>query len=195
MNRSMVTYILLFLALAIAGTYYYLNNREEPAADIALTLEPQPEVSYLFNPEDGTPTRIHIESKAGEAVELERGAGNAWALILPAKVAADQGTVEAAVSQISVIQVTNRLPELSPQDVGLDAPDYIMKLKFTSGMERIVELGVVTPTENGYYARLDGGETLIVTRYAMDALLELLNNPPYIPTEDPLLPTLEPVAP
>ena len=45
MRRSTVLYLLLFLAMA--GAYYYLNNRPEPA-DIAITVEPEAVVEYLF---------------------------------------------------------------------------------------------------------------------------------------------------
>lgn len=192
MRRSTIFYILLLLILA--GVYYYLNNREEPA-DIAVTLEPQEEVSYLFSFDLGAPTSISIESKTGEIVEVERNAENAWALILPTEAAADQASVEAAASQITVIQILDRLPDISPQDVGLDDPEYKMDLKFTSGVERNIEVGVVTPTESGYYVRVDGGEVVIVSRYTLDSLLGLLNNPPYMPTETPPPPTPEAVSP
>jgi hypothetical protein len=192
MRRSTIFYILLLLILA--GVYSYLNNREEPA-DIAVTLEPQEEVSYLFSFDLGAPTSIRIESKTGETVEVERNAENAWALILPSEAPADQASVEAAASQITVIQILDRLPDISPQDVGLDDPEYKMDFKFTSGVERNVEVGVVTPTESGYYVRVDGGEVVIVSRYTLDSLLGLLNNPPYMPTETPPLPTPEAVSP
>ena len=193
MRRSTIIYLLLFLG--IAGAYYYLNNREEPVADIAVTLEPGSEVSYLFSFEDGAPTSIRIESKTGETVEVARGADNAWVLILPTEAAADQGSAEAAASQVTVIQILDRLPNLAPQDVGLDDPEYKMNLKFTSGVERNVEVGVITPTESGYYIRVDGGEIMIVSKYTLDSLLGLLNNPPYMPTETPPPPTPEAVSP
>ena len=193
MRKSTIFYILLLIILA--GVYYYLNNREEPAADIAITLEPEPEVSYLFGFEDGTPSSIHIESKSGEIVEVARGADNAWLLTQPIEAAADQGLVDAAAGQIAIMQILSRLPELAPQDVGLDDPEYKINLKFTSGVERNLEVGVITPTESGYYIRADGGEIVIVSRFALESLLDLLNNPPYLPTEAPPPPTLEAVSP
>ncbi len=194
MRRSTVVYILLFLVIAVA--YYYISNREDSAAaDIAVTPEPDTQPSYLFRVEDGAPTGIYIESKTGEAVEVARDADNAWALTLPTEAAADQGSAEAAASQITVIQVLDHLPELAPQDVGLDDPEYKITIKFTSGVERNVEVGVITPTESGYYARVDGGEIVIVSKDAINSLLELLNNPPYVPTETTLPPTPEAVYP
>jgi len=191
MRRSTIIYILLVVILL--GTYYYLNNRKEPVADIAITAEPNlEEPSYLFTPADGVPTYIRIQSKDLTVVEVVRGEDNAWALIQPIEGAADQGSVEAAASQIAVMQVLDRLPDIAPQDVGLDDPQYRMILKFTSGVERNVDIGVITPTESGYYVRVNGGEIVIVSNSSVDSLLGLLSNPP---TETPPPPTPQAVSP
>ena len=185
MRQSTVIYLVLFLL--VIGAYYYLNNREQPA-DIALTLEPTIEVSYLFTAEDGLPTSIRIESKAGDTVEVARNAENAWALILPSEATADQASAEAAASQVTTMQILDRLPDIDPEIVGLTDPDYAMTINFSSGVERNVKIGVITPTESGYYVQNIDGETVIVSKSSVDALLGLLNNPPYLetPTPDPL---------
>ena len=199
MRRTTVIYILLFLVMA--GVYYFLNNRAKPA-EIALTLTPADTVSYLFTSSDGTPTSIRMESKAGEVVEFSRNAENAWAVVLPFEASAEQGSSEAAASQIATIPITDHLPNISPKDVGLDAPDYKLTVKFTNSVERIAEIGVITPTGNGYYVRSDAG-IVIVSKSAIDALIGLLTNPPYAetltpspipatPTDTPLPPTPEP---
>jgi hypothetical protein len=180
MRRSTVIYILLFIAMA--GAYYFLNNREKPA-DIALTLTPEDTVSYLFSSSDGVPTSIRVEAKTGEVVELVRNADKAWVVKLPFEASAEQGSSEAAASQITTIRITDRLPNINPKDVGLDAPDYKLIVKFDN-VERIAEIGVVTPTGNGYYARA-GDEIVIVSKSAIDALIGLLTNPPYAETLTP----------
>jgi len=184
MRRS--TVIVLLLAVILTGAYYFLNNREN-SADIALTVTPEDTVAYLFSSSDGVPTSIRIESKAGEVVELARNADNAWALKLPIEASAEQGASEAAASQVTTIRITDHLPNISPKDVGLDAPEYKLSVIFTNGVERIAEIGVITPTENGYYASNSGGEIVIVSKSAIDALIGLLSNPPY--AETPLPPT------
>jgi hypothetical protein len=201
MRQSTVIYLVLFLL--VIGAYYYLNNREEPA-DIALTLEPTTEVSYLFTAEDGLPTSIRIESKSADTVEVARNAENAWALILPREATADQASAEAAASQVTTMQILDRLPDIDPEIVGLTDPEYNIFVRFTSGVERNVKIGVITPTESGYYVQNTDGETVIVSKSSVDALLGLLNNPPYLETptpspialtETPIDPTLEADAP
>jgi hypothetical protein len=162
------------------------------------------QTEYLFKAEDGNPTSIHIEAKTGEVIELARDAKNAWALIKPIEASADQGSSEAAASQITTIPINDHLPNINPKDVGLDAPDYKLIVKFSNNVERIAEIGVVTPTGNGYYARLDD-QIVVVGKGAIDALTGLIANPPYAetltpspipltPTETPLPPTPEPAT-
>lgn len=188
MRRPTVIYVLLFLVLA--GAYYYLNNREQPA-DISLTVEPGSEVSYLFTAEDGLPASIRIESKAGEIIEVTRGADNAWAMTQPIEAKADQASAEAAASQVTTMQVLDTIPEVDLDIVGLTDPEYKLTIKFTSGVERTVNIGVITPTESGYYVRGANGDIVIVSRSSVDALLGLLTNPPYLetPTPDAITPS------
>ena len=180
-RRSTAIYLLLFLVMA--GAYYYLNNRPK-TTDNSLTQTTEAPISYLFTSDDGTPTSIHLESKSGEAVELALNADKAWVLTLPLKASADQGGVEAAVSQLTTIRITDRLQSISPKDIGLDAPDYKLTVKFTNNVERIAQIGVITPTGNGYYVR-NNDQIVIVSKSAIEALIGLLTNPPYAETLTP----------
>lgn len=192
MRRS--TLIILLLFVGIAGAYIYLNNRPEPV-DMTVTLEPTLEVAYLFTAEDGTPASIRIESKAGEVVEVARDAENAWVLILPERAAADAGSAEAAASQVTTIRILDRLPDIAPEAVGLDFPEYELTVKFTNGVERIIQIGVITPTESGFYVRGEDGAIVIASRSGIDALLSMLTNPPYLETPTPFPSTPEPAKP
>jgi Domain of unknown function (DUF4340) len=183
-RRSTVVYLVLLLALA--GAYYYLNHREKPA-DIEVTAEPGTEIAqaYLFTAEDGTPSSIHLESKAGQVVEVARGADNAWALTQPVEAKADQAAAEAAASQITTMSILDTVPDVDTKLVGLETPEYVLTVKFTSGVERTVDIGVITPSESGYYVRDADGKLIIVSKSAIDSLLGLLDNPPYLETLTP----------
>jgi hypothetical protein len=181
-RTSTVVYIVLLFVLA--GAYYYLKNREQPA-DIELTVEPTEEISYLFSAEEGTPSSIRVESKTGEIVEVARGADDAWALTQPTEAQADQAAAEAAASQITTMRILDSVPDVDLKIVGLDTPEYVLTIKFTSGVERTVDVGVITPTESGYYVRDAADKIVIVSRDAIDPLLGLLTNPPYLETLTP----------
>ena len=181
-RTSTVVYIILLLLLV--GAYFYLKNREQPA-DIEVTAEPTVEVSYLFPAEEGTPTSIRVESKSGETVEVARDADNAWALTEPMETQADQAAAEAAASQVTTMRILDTVPEVDPKIVGLEVPEYVLTIKFTGGGERTVDVGVITPTESGYYVRDAAGKVVIVSRDAIDPLIGLLDNPPYRETPTP----------
>lgn len=183
MRRSTVVFLLLLLVLA--GVYYFLNHGEKPA-DITVTLEP--ESQYLFTADDGLPTSIRIEAKTGETVEVARGADEAWALILPVTAKADQAAAEAAASQVTTLRILDNVPDIDPEIVGLSVPEYTLIIRFTGGVERKAEIGVITPTESGYYVRNADGEIVIVSKSSVDSLLGLLTNPPYPETPLPSTP-------
>lgn len=191
-RRSTIVYIVILLALA--GTYYYLRNREQPAADIEITPEATQEtITYLFTAADGVPTSIHIEADTGEAVEVARDADNAWRVMLPVEGAAEQGSAEAAASQVTTMRVLESIPEIDLDLVGLTDPAYTLNVKFSGGKERTVNIGVVTPTESGYYVQdASGGDVLIVSKSSLDSLLGMLSLPPYL--ETPLPATAAPEA-
>lgn len=182
MRRSTIVFLLLLLVLA--GVYYYLNHRGQPA-DIAITLEPETQTSYLFTAEDGLPTRIRIEAKTGERVEVARDPEGAWALILPVETQADQAAAEAAASQVTTLRVLDTVPDVDLEIVGLTVPEYTLTIQFTSGVERKAEIGVITPTESGYYVRNEEGKIVIVSKSSVDSSLGLLTNPPYLETPAP----------
>ncbi len=193
MRRS--TTIILLLFLVAAGAYYFLNNRKQTETfDVLITPESTSEISFLFDAKDGVPTSIRIESKTGEVVEVARNAENAWALILPFEASADQGLAEAAASQVTTMLVQDRIPNIDLEIVGLASPEYVLTIKFTSAVERKAEIGVITPSEGGYYVRNEAGEIFIVGRDSLDALLSMLTNPPYLETPTPLPSTPEPVS-
>lgn len=187
MRRSTIIYLILFAI--VLGAAYYFNNRAETAEAEATPEATRPPIEYLFTSADGTPTSMRIESKAGEVVEVARNAENAWAVILPDEAAADQGSSEAAATQVTTMRILERVPGLAPEAVGLDDPEYTLSFKFSGGSERMVEVGVLTPTQSGYYVRGEDGGIVIVSRSAVDALLGLLTSPPYAPTETPPPPT------
>lgn len=186
MRRSTVMYLLVLLVAV--GAYYIINNRAEPA-DIVVTLEPEDVVAYLFNAEDGVPSGIRIVAKTGEVVEVARTADGAWELIQPLEASADQGAAEAAASQITTLRIEDTIPDLDLDIVGLQDPEYVIIVRFNDDVERKVNIGVITPTETGYYALTPDGAVVIVSKTSIDSLLNLLRNPPYLET-----PTPSPVA-
>jgi hypothetical protein len=185
-RRPTVVYIIVLLA--VTAVYLYFNSRQQPAAP---EMTPEPTASYLFQADAGTPVSIRIKAKTGETVELARNSEAAWALRLPVKAGAEQGSSEAAASQVLTMRILDKTPKIDLALVGLKDPEYILTVKFKNGTERTVKIGVVTPTESGYYAQeSSGGDVLILSKSSVDALLGLLAAPPYL---EPLTPSPAPL--
>jgi hypothetical protein len=198
-RRSTVVYIILLLV--IAGAYFYLKYRPPSTPEASATSEPTVQVSYLFTAQDGVPTDIKIQSKAGESVEVGRDASNLWVMKAPIQAQADQGSAEAAATQVETMSILDKVQNVDKKVVGLESPDYTLTVKFNSGMERTVNVGVVTPSESGYYVQdAAGGDVVVVSKSSLDALLGMLTAPPYLETltpspsttETPTTPTAQP---
>jgi hypothetical protein len=173
MKRSTIVVLVVFLALV--GLLLYLNQNA-PAEEVEAT--PTTPVEYLFSGSDGQPTRIDIKSDAGDQVIISRNEAGAWVLEQPIEAEADQASAEEAASQVSTLRIESK-PEVDPEAAGLIQPSYTLTVEMTGGTEKSVRIGNLTPTEIGYYASVnDGNETLIINRTGLDALLNLLENPP-----------------
>ena len=196
-RRSTVVYIVILLI--VAGAYFYLKFRKEPAADASVTPQATEQVSYLFTAKEGIPTSIRLQSKTGQSVEVARDAQSVWALSQPIEAKAEQSAAEAAATQVSTMRILDKVNNVDPKIVGLQNPEYVLTVKFNSKVERTVNIGVVTPSESGYYVQdASGGDIVVVSKSAIDALLLLLTNPPYLETLTPspaVMDTLPPETP
>jgi hypothetical protein len=127
-----------------------------------------------------------VRARSGETVELARNAEGAWALKQPMEAAAEQGSSEAIASQVLAMRILEKIVEIAPDLVGLREPAYVLTVKFSNGTERSAQIGVITPSETGYYVQdVSGGNMVIISKSSVDALLGLLNAPPYLETPTP----------
>ena len=182
MKRS--TWIVLIIFLALVGLLVYLNQKEPVSTEEEIpTVEP---VEYLLTAADGLPTSIDIKSEAGEQVTLARNEAGEWVLKQPIETEANQGSVEAAVTQLTSLRIVSR-PEVAPADAGLVQPSYTVTVELTSGTMITVRIGDLTPTQSGYYTNVDEStDVLIVRKTGLDALLTLVASPPYTNTPTPI---------
>jgi hypothetical protein len=181
MKRS--TWVAVVIFLALAGILFYLNQREP--IEEAVEITPPAPVEFLLMDSDGIPTSIDIKAGSGEQVFITRNEAGIWVLEQPTETdapqggEADQASAEAAATQLSSLRIESRL-EVAPEAAGLVKPSYILTVKLSGGIEKTVRIGDLTPTGIGYYARVDGSdETLVLNRTGLEALLTLLESPPF----------------
>lgn len=188
---TVITVLLLAGVIALA---FYLN-REKEAADIETTSTSEA-TAYVFGAENGNVSSIEIKPADGETVKVARDENNIWAIELPFEAEADQGSVEAAATQISALTVVSDI-EGDPEIFGLDEPVYIITIEYADGKIHTLEVGDATPTNSGYYVRVDKEKMMITGLSGIDSLSNLLFFPPYLytPTPTSLPATATPVPP
>jgi hypothetical protein len=186
------TWFTIIILAALIGFTFYLNRENAPVA--ATDETPISEPSFIFTTADGIPASIEVKPAEGEVVKIARNAEKAWAVILPFEAEANQGLAEAAASQISALQVVSPI-DADPKIFGLDNPTYIITIEFEDGKKHTLEVGDSTPTNSGYYVRIDKDKMVITDLSGIDSLLQMGFFPPYLntPTPTSLPPTETPV--
>jgi hypothetical protein len=187
MKRSM--WMLIFLFLIVLGVFFFIKYREENET----TAVPTSDKLYLFNFDEqkGKITNIRIQD-SDNYIFLKRDANEQWQIEEPFSSPADQGTVTMAETQIYALSVKSIVENVQDVEVfGFNSPKYIFEIGFSNGEMGKFEVGEKTPTETGYYVRMDN-KVYIVFQYNIDALANLLTSPPYLETPTPIPPTATP---
>ncbi len=177
------TWILIVLLLALIGFAFYLKNRKAQVAAAATPTAASGLASSapVFSASLGAPTEINVKDTTGNTVDIVRNSSGTWVLKAPIDTQASQAAAEAAATQVTALRVISGV-QLGFDVVGLDKPSYIMTFKFTDGSSHTLNVGALTPLQDGYYTSLDGGTVKIVDKPGLDALIQLLAQPPYLAT-------------
>ena len=120
-------------------------------------------------------TRIGIEAVAeGAFVAVERSHEGFWQVAGAPQTETSQGMIEAAASQVTALRLLAEGLSLSPVDVGLGEPAYIVSVSFSDDAEYVFRTGDLTPSGRGYYIQSKNGEIAIVDSDGLDALVKLI---------------------
>jgi hypothetical protein len=128
-----------------------------------------------------------VDNGSGTTVMVARDANGQWSLVEPQAQYTDIASVEAAVTQLTSLQVTSSLEESGNlADYGLDKPAYTITVNVNGGGQLVAQVGSPTATSSGYYVQMPGSVPQIIPKYGLDAVLKLLKNPPIAtPTSTP----------
>ncbi|MEN9564644.1 MAG: hypothetical protein RIR73_2888 [Chloroflexota bacterium] len=192
------TWVALLVFAAIIAAIIYLN--QNPIEDAEAEISPIAEEAPLFAT-GSVVSSIEVKPLEGEAVQLERNESQAWVLTQPDEVEADQGMAEAAASQVTALRIITEVDnKKDPSIFGFDQPAFILTIGFEDGTTSTLEVGDTTPSENGYYVRVDNDKFYVVSLSGIGALTNLASVVPYLNTPTPIptatstpLPTETPV--
>jgi hypothetical protein len=178
---TLITVLLLIALLELA--FYFKREKEKK---IIAESTPIVQAATIFSPSDGSVSSIEIKPTEGDTVKVARDAKNVWALELPATAEVNQGLAEAAATQISALQVVSPIKAgADPEIFGLKTPAFVITIEFSGGNTHTLEVGSATPTNSGYYVRLDKDKIMIADLNGIESLLQLAAFPPYLNTPTP----------
>ena len=193
------TWILLFILALVISAYFYLKSQPlKSSAPTPTALGTR----YLIPKGDDLVTKIHIVDAQGNSLQMGRDATGNWAIMVgqsptimvgqsptitqPKLAAADQSQAEAAETQLFALSVLTTLETSPSLDViSLNPPAYTISLEFSSNGQQVLKVGALTPTGSGYYVQLED-KIYVISQSSIEAVLELLKNPPYAATPTPV---------
>lgn len=160
--------ILLALAVFLQRTAILGERRQTPTA-----------TTYPKLIEGVSPAEIiRFEIEDSQAVlrfQLQKNADNQWVFNEDASKQVDQGKVQELISTLISLNVLNTIdPATALQVLGLDSPRAIITLTTSSGESKAVRIGNLAPPETGYYLQLNGNVPVIVNKFSVESLLDLL---------------------
>ena len=175
------TWITVVLLAALIGFAFYLNHKKQTAT---LEVTPTSGTASVFNSANGLVSGIEIKPAEGESVRIARDEKKNWTMELPIKTEANQGMAEAASTQITALKSISAING-DPNIFGFDHVAYTITVEFAGGKKQTLEIGAKTPTETGYYVRMDNDKMMIADLSGIEALLQLVQSPPYLNTPIP----------
>ncbi len=131
--------------------------------------------------------KINIADNSGESITLYRNPDTAAWVIAEYPIDKVNSTqIKSTNAQLLAISVKETLPDTTPLSaVGLDSPAYTITMTTMEGTLVITYVGSPTPTGSGYYVRIGTGPVVIVDKTIMEAVVDMVKNPPLLSTPTP----------
>ena len=178
------TWILLLVFAILVGFAWFFQRYQANKANNAATATPTTSLINLYDLTNTQDKEINITDNAGDKIDLYRDSGSSkWAIADVPVDQADSFQIESISTQLFSLQVQEALTQTPPLDsIGLVTPAYTITMTTSDGTQLITNVGTQTAIGSGYYVRVGSGPVVIVDKVVMDDILNLVKNPPLLPT-------------
>ncbi len=168
------TWILLIIFCFAIGIAIFMENNpgltsgiKTPTAtvfpNLLVDIIPEKVVSIEFSPTNG------------EKINLSRNTDNAWSITSHNKLA-DSGKVEQLLTNLAELKIFSVIDSsLSKESVGLSKNPALIKITFREGNNYTIKIGNITTTDSGYYIQVDQGNLVVISKYGVNSVLDLLS--------------------
>lgn len=174
-------------ALVLIAFLIMQNNELAPVETPVPTIVPT-----LQELDDQTITEIEYADSIGATIVLEKIEALSWISPTNPEAQVTAGKIEELLSYLSGLNIVTTLPEVVALDeVGLDEPLYTITFIMNDGTPYQIEVGDPTAMSDGYYARIDENEILVLPLTTMETIPGLMYT---IVTPPTVTPELEPTT-
>jgi len=166
---TIVLLIIFAVVLGLAFLIPVLQGDEDKSDQIAT---PRPK----FLPSGDTYVKIMLLENGSEVAALHQQKDGNWIVDYPSGAPVTAGEVEQIFSELAAIEIVSPLPTPpAASSVSLDAPKWILQLTDSKDIVTQVKVGDATPTASGYYVMLGGKSPVVINRYGVDRVIEILS--------------------
>ena len=176
----LVIFLVLVIGLVIWRNFTKTNEEIEPTAT--------PEVKQLvFQLSDHPMIGYSILSSDGKSIMLELSSNDdQWTVIGYPTDQVDTTQIKNIANTMIYLSVATSLATEPPlAAMGLDQPSYTVTIAQADGIPIVLYIGDLTPVGDGYYVMVEGNQAVVVGKSDVDTIINLLNNPPMLPTSTP----------
>ncbi len=167
------TWIVVGIFVLVLAVAMYLNQNPLPGGASA-TPSATETPALLAGWSDADIVWMEYRGAPG-TLSLAQNPDGSWTLGPDDPAPASIGQVEYLRSQLTALRVTSVLNTTDPLDaVGLTAPEKVLAVRNSEGRQVEIRIGNATPTGSGYYIQLDSQTPVVVSKFAVDGLLEAL---------------------
>lgn len=177
------TWILLAVFIGFLGAAWYWQKYQGKKVEAEPSPTPQ---TLLPDLNISTIREIKIDDSKGKQLFLQNISTGIWIMTQPERQAVDVEALTTKIQQLTYLTALSTLKTPPPDDqIGLVTPAFVITLTNQDGKVTVLNIGALTPTQDGYYIRLDS-KTYVVSKTDIDAVTDMLANPPILtPTTTP----------
>ena len=186
MKRGKTTLIVAGIFCALLAYVLLVEDKKEPPPELRPGVTPSPTPAAILNIALADVRALEVRGGANQVTRLTYADGT-WRVALPEDAPANEAALAWTMSDLLRLEARQIVSEQvsDPAAYTLDVPALTLAIEARAGTETI-HVGRETPDGSAFYIQRQGDPRLyIIDHYKVDALLEWLAQPPYLPTPTP----------
>jgi len=184
-RRSTWVILAVFIVLLGALLIFQRNKDSESLDDQANTLSDlgtlRPVETVFDVPYGEVILGLEILDRDVNKLEIQRESEDKEWVLISLEGEADQDLINKVILQLESLSIDRTLDAgIDLESIGLKYPDNTIRVLTSSGRLFTIYVGKVTITKATYYTQLKGSSPILVSKYDLDTVINLLTTPPVL---------------